>query len=606
MGAEKKELLPLEKLCEALCKKGDANLFRNQIVLYRLLIPFISDDLQQCNNTYAPVTVDDLISDIRRYLVYIYENPGKCMDKSTIDRFSSMHCFIYNNLTLNHESKLPSFGYMDKELLATNKFDNLASNINSTIKNRRPLPKSLTSVLCRYADDKEILLYRCFWMLQYYFVYYKRDVCTVNRTASGMLYMTRECTELYRLSEDRRAAVLDSLKENCGSFLDYISKLDKNSLDILSLSRIIIDVIICQANKWKRAKAIPIIGLERIPEIKDEAITEKEQYIFYRTCIDGFGIDSYDRYVILCKYAEDNCYAANELATAYYWGKSYFVQSNNYFVVKQDYEKAREWFEKAIKKSSPPLKNACWMLGCTLANMSYSSQEERAAARNTAVAYLEMAGEYPAAINRRAKYLFREANELYSLYSDDEEQYGNILNKFEEAIILADKAASMHCFYGNNQIADFLNNHMKDNRLISDLRERLTLNTPLDVEAQLLKACSYNSAWAQKYLAVFYIKNGEKDKAQPLLIKSMKSGYNSAYYEMAKNFCEKESKEWFEYMHHASRYSQANATYELLMVEKDLTEKMRLIALCKQQILSYRILDTELLNEVNRLFNEAA
>ncbi len=50
--------------------------------MYQLIIPFISDQLTSFSSQYAPASVDDLISDIRRYIVFMYENPGHHAEKA--------------------------------------------------------------------------------------------------------------------------------------------------------------------------------------------------------------------------------------------------------------------------------------------------------------------------------------------------------------------------------------------------------------------------------------------------------------------------------------------------------------------------------------------
>ena len=79
----KNEKEPLYCLLQALCNNNLSQLFHDQVVMYRGLIPFICDDLVGYSNIYAPVSVDDLISDIRRYIEFLYENPGKGFNSST-------------------------------------------------------------------------------------------------------------------------------------------------------------------------------------------------------------------------------------------------------------------------------------------------------------------------------------------------------------------------------------------------------------------------------------------------------------------------------------------------------------------------------------------
>ena len=80
------------------------------------------------------------------------------------------------------------------------------------------------------------------------------------------------------------------------------------------------------------------------------------------------------------RFAPTNCYAAEELADIYYWGRTFVVRRDDYYDVESDYEKAAEWYQKAIENSNPPLQSACWSLGYTLRNIRYKTDAERKAA----------------------------------------------------------------------------------------------------------------------------------------------------------------------------------------------------------------------------------
>lgn len=594
---------PLSALCRAVCRQNESRLFQNQVVMYQLLIPFVSNQLISFSNNYAPETVDDLISDIRRYLVYMYKTPGNAYDSEESDTFKVMHRYIYDNIA-NHDSGREMPPYRGDNILSVTDLrgeGNLESNISNVIKNRRSLPVKLKKLIQLNTSNYTIILYRFFWMLQYYFVYYGRNVCSISYADKPFSHAATQFIEYFSLNEQKSRNVYAALKKHCHLYTDYFYDTSIESIDLLSLSRIILDIIIEQINLRKRIQLEHIENASDILIKDEQIITESDQFAAFERYIDGYGTDSYDRYNILLKFAPTNCYAANEPATMYYWGKTYWISDNNYFELEQNYKKAAEWYIKAIKNSNPPLQNACWSLSYTLTNIHYDTDEERESAEQKAIEYLKLAGEYPAAYNRIAWFLFRDAEELFREYEYDDTVYEDILKQFLSAIRLADRAGEMHCFYGNNQIALFLLRHKNDTKLLNDLKKRLNLYVDFDPEAQLKYAVSYHNPWALKHLAIYCIDMDRKPEAEALLLEAMKANYNAAYYEYAKNFYEPGSSKWKELMAKASADAYPQATCELAMLEENAVEKERLICLCKQQIFSRKQLDTELLERINTL-----
>lgn len=68
-----------------------------------------------------------------------------------------------------------------------------------------------------------------------------------------------------------------------------------------------------------------------------------------------------------------------------------------------------------------------------------------------------------------------------------------LVKKFIEYLEFAGQTADMEWFYGNNIIANFIQNHINDKTLISDIKNRITLTTEFDIEKQLSIACKYDN-----------------------------------------------------------------------------------------------------------------
>lgn len=598
---------PLGALSKALCNDSPAQLFSNQVVMFQLLVPFISDQLS-FPAEYNPSSVDTLIVDIQRYLSYTSVHPNEELPSDTGKLFSSMHRYIYSNLAKNETKREmpPRFGQFSMLSLTELRgrgTGTLDANISNVVHANRPLPLRLRKLFLAQNSDYTPILCRCFWILQYYLAYYLRSDCIINRQKDIAFPNTSSITEYYSLNRRKLSAIYRALRINCSSYSSCLSSdsVTESTFDLLTLSRVIIDVLISQINLLQR------ISLEQFNDIninidaKSDIIPEPTQYREYQRYLGGFGEESYDRYITLLRYAPTNCYAAEELASAHYWGRSYWIRDNNYYEVEQDYSKAAEWFQKAIENSSPPHQGACWSLSYTITNMHYDTPEEQELAEAKAKAYLKLAGDYPAAQNRLAGFLFRDAAKEYRLSQNNEDAYKNALSLFAEAIQMADQAASQEWFYGNNQIAVFLETYGSDTRLITDLSKRLKLQTPLDLEAQLRRSASYHGPWALKHLALYLIHVGRKEEALTYLKEAMKSNYNLAYFETARHFHVTGDKEWTRLMTKASEFSCPIATYELARNATDEAEKDRLITLCRRQVLSERNINAELLHHIDLL-----
>ena len=597
---------PLYALSKALCKEKESRLFNNQVIMYQLLVHFVSVPFSGFANPYAPSNIDNLIPDIRRYLLYMYTHPvNKTLNDET-SFFCSMHRFIYDNL-VNHDSKETMNPFYGKNLLLS--VSSLSSqgisapNINHILKNDRSLPKEWSHLLQNNSSSYTQILYRFFWLLQYFFVYYNEELCTISHNNDLKNQSSYSFVEYFSLNRSLSTNVYFSLKNYCNSYTNFFAGNITDSIDFLSLSRIILDVIINQVELRKHINLYDLIDVSNIINKNKDTIPEAAQLADFNKYIDSFGGDSYDRYNMLLKFAASNCYAAQELAETYYWGKTFWIRDNNYFELEQNYEKAAEWYMKAIENSNPPLQGSCWSLAYTLINMHHESEKEKKEAEAKALEFLKLAGEYPAAYNLIAWFTFRDAEELFEKYQYSPDYYDDILIQFLTAIRLADRAGKMHWFYGNNQIAVFLTKHNSDEKLISDLNNKLSLQTPFDVESQLKKAASYNNPWALKHLAMLYFDQGRKEESLSLFQKAMDSNYNSAFYETAIRFYKIGSNEWNALLSKASILSYPQATFALAENEPNASKKYTLLELCRQQILSERQLNTCLLEKLNTLIN---
>lgn len=103
-------------------------------------------------------------------------------------------------------------------------------------------------------------------------------------------------------------------------------------------------------------------------QVKRDSAADWEEF---KHKIKPYGLENFDRYLILKKFAETNCYAAEELGDILYFGKVYTVPGNRTCVVKRDFKLAQHYYLIAAN-ADPPLGVAAWSLGYMLTHKNYS------------------------------------------------------------------------------------------------------------------------------------------------------------------------------------------------------------------------------------------
>lgn len=584
---------PLSRLASVLSGKGDFKIFPNQTTMFRVLVTFSSNTL---NSTYGISTTDNLIPYIQKYLKDIYANQTEDMN--------DLHSCIYQNL-LDPAGDVPHFnknyGFNRRYLSPSNSTVN-AGNINKTISGTRSMPTAWIHMFCTNKDNPEPAIHRIFWLLQYFCVYYCQHEPDIQKTPSLLPELSTNSIQYiayFQLSEVYKNALISGLKKKCNSLSPLINELSIDNFDLHILSRIIWDILVkhyLQTQADKLSYAVPQFPTE------SSIIPNREQYDIYQSQVAVFGAKTIDRFHQLVKYAPKNIYAAHELSNIYFYGETFVYEGGtNFYQVLPDYKKSAEYCTLAINNSNPPYSPACWFLGYLIYTGFFSDYEKDPTKLAVAKYYFEKAGHYAPAYNSLAQIYIKEAESIYESTKSLSEQ---LVLRFATAIELANKAADMGWFYGNNVIAFFIERHCKDTALLSAIDQATHLSTPFDYEKQLLVSSKNNNPWAIHSLAVYYISLEKRELAIPLLNQVIKLNYNKAYYTLAT--ITDDPKEAYNCFMRSSALGYPHATFQIALKELEkgnIDKYYELLSTAKQQNLVLPEIDLELQRELNERLN---
>lgn len=582
---------PLAKLSQILCASTNAAIFKNQVIMYQLLIQFSSNKLK---SEYGTATTDELIKSIHPFIRDCYYDALK-------GDYNQVHQCILSNIVSFPVEHTINLTHGDTRYFNVYKDSSLTSNINKAIHHShgRKLSYAWIKEWQRNSNNIDTFLYRIFWMLQYYCVYYLEDNDIIKNNHPINL---TDCIEYFSLSLSKRRALLKELQSHCSSYSATIEFCSADSLNFYSLARIFLDIIVAHVNYTKQISdsAVPFSITERAQKVTDI----RSQKFEYETYLANYGKRTLDRLNVLKYYSKNNCYAAFELGIIYFYGDDLLTGGNNHYIIHPNYRKAIKCFLSAITNSNPPHSPSCWWIGHILKE-KYSSSEDTAGLNlQKAKYYFTLAGDYPPAYNSLAQLEIKEADFMYESFKNGSKEYSfeKIVKKYTDAIKLADQAASMKWFYANNVIASFISNHENEPKLLKEIEKKLDLSTPFNYVTQLECSCKFNNPWALNAMACYYIKYNQYDKAKRYLDRACDLNYNRAYYTLAMNFLNDNKKEAA--LKKASSLLYPLASYELAimyMEHNQLTLAKDYTLLAEQQNISLRKIDLTLQQKIQAI-----
>lgn len=585
---------PFSYLSTVLSGKGSFKIFPNQVVMFRLLITFSGNKL---NPVYGKNTTDELIPDIIEYLksAYLGNQEDMC----------SLHTCIYKNI-LEPTGTLPSLhrGYgFNRQYLTLSDSSIDAGNINKTVNGSRSMPMEWIQTFSNEQETPEKLIQRIFWLLQYFCVYYCQHNSDIVRTSFSRpltALTVSKYPEFFSLTDSYKEEIIKRLRENCSSFSPLIRTLSVQNFDFHILSRIIFDII---KKHYLQSQTDNVSYTVEQTPASSVILSSTEQWDIYTSHIAIFGRKTIDRFHILKKYANENFYAANDLASIYFYGETFvFEGGTNFYHVVPDYKKSAEYLTLCINNSSPAYPPACWFMGYLIYTGYLSDYEKSYSKFALAEYYFEKAGDYAPAYNSLAQMYLKEAETIYNATHSLSDQ---LLAKFVTAIEYADKASHLGWLYGHNVIAFFISRYENDTKLLSAIAQRATLITPFDYEQQLLASSKYKNPWGLHNLAVFYISKGDKKKALPPLLQATELNYHRAYFTLAE--ITEDSNQSYQYLLESSSLGLPNATFKLALLEyekNNFDKYQELLFTAKQQNFALPEMDLELQKELDEHLNQ--
>lgn len=537
-----------------------------------LVTVFSSNVSRQAENDTYKRSIDDMIPDIKSYII-----ATTSVDTTRNPDQMPIHSLIYSNLRLsNPPAERPyQLGKIMNQALS--------SNISKYVSGVKDLPHDLKKALEQCANTEESyegIIRRLFWILQYYLVYYFHRGNDIRIVCNDSMPLSANYPEYYRFSPDFARKIFNHLLDECQEFSSTLSKMtDSSHLDIQTLARIILDVVIRQHNDQINESILPAQFIFNAPVVSNE-----EQMDIYQTKINCYGKNSYDRFNILCKWADQNCYAAAELGDIYAHGARLHISISCYKEIFIDRGKASSLYQRSMELSSPKNPYACWSYADLLRmKYNYSSKKDISILEN-ACTILYKADYYPPALNLLADMEITIADRMRGNLSD--KPADDALELYRKALLHAITAADAGWYYSNNKIAMFLQAHMKDTALLSELTKNPKIAPHMNYEEQLGIAVANENLWATNKLAEFYIAQERKEEAKTLLLKACELNYNRAYYTMAMNICQNPLMQ-SEYLHRASELSYPHASYELASMyydSQDMEKALTYINLAREQM----------------------
>lgn len=573
--------LPLQVMCRVLVNN---KIFPHQTIAYRTLVVLSAYEIK-INNKKQKYTTDDLIVQIQEYL---REGENNIDTK----KYHVLHSTI-GNILINGGFELSDKVESREDMLSLSGKENLRSNVNHIVCGKRKMSREWTAEYNRNSNNVNIMIYRLFWILQYYLFYYGYHKKEIYRNPEKE---KEKWTEYIVLSTNLRGKILKELKSQCQNFSDFLFEVTAADFNLLTLSRVLFELIYSHYIFQNKGALVKKLNRES-EDIKSYA---KQNYEETRTEYETY-IDIYDKktmdWLFVCqKYATHNFYAAYKLGCIYYSGETFYAGKNNKYEIEVDYLKAMEYYKMAIEQSNPPHPPACWAIGYMLCEDVYYGNMNMEEAYKKGMYYYDLAGSYAPAFNSKAKLLLKKTNS-----EKEKMEYEDVVKNYVDALCMAKKAADMGWLYGNNVIANFIieANANNEKKLLKDIRKNLPFGDNFKTVYFLKKSAILGNPWGMYKLAVEYIETDRREEAEQLLRKACSVNFYEAYCILAIYF--ERGVKRRELLETAAGNGCEMAMYEMAMrYEEDLLEKKRKLEDALDKVLARHHVDILLFHKIMR------
>lgn len=218
---------------------------------------------------------------------------------------------------------------------------------------------------------------------------------------------------------------------------------------------------------------------------------ELEKYV---NCIDVYGRENYDRFLVLSKNADTNAYAANELGDIYYFGKIFKLSGNKKIIISKDYSKAKEYYEKALT-AKPYIGSAAYSLGYMYLKHLFEDCNENNSIKLAEKYFITAkdAGIFAASHNL-AEIKIKKAKRIYQ---KQKKITASIYTYYEDAIRMLVESAENGWIYSWNLLGLIFENdevfNLIKNEFMSKNPTYINSSSPLDFYQ---RAAEYGNPWA--------------------------------------------------------------------------------------------------------------
>lgn len=340
----------------------------------------------------------------------------------------------------------------------------------------------------------------------------------------------------------------------------------------------------------------------------------------YQMKVDCFGSYNIDKFFALKRLAETNVIAANELAVIYYYGCQYYEEdegegNNGSYRVEPDSNLAAYYFKKAVN-CDPPVLEACWSLGYMIMNRMFQDIREEEA-DELAYGYFRYAAEqdYMPAYNSiglmrlsRGDKLFGRIQELEAQGYPAGEEREEMLSCYCEGLELCDKAGCMGWVYGHINVADFLADRHKMDRIWSLIQDRVQLSGPDTLRERWQAAAALGNLWAGNQLAILECQLGNYDTAVEIWEEQADRQYpaaslNLALYIYGADAPREDVHLYQTYLEQASNDGSARGSYELAKLYVPSSPFVARMLLSRAEEQNYRKFNNQLYHQIKELWH---
>ena len=180
------------------------------------------------------------------------------------------------------------------------------------------------------------------WILQFY-AWYIADNSVERNDKPNNTYMHAGYIEYFSLGQESLENISDAIRDK-----KYYRKITS----FYDLAYVIVNCAIIIARRGKGRAAINFKRIDKIKKssYRNKIINRYEESELYRSKIEIYDLNSIERFIMLCKNADSNIYAALELADIFWVGRKYDIRGKE-FLIPKNIDIALKYYYKCFCKN---------------------------------------------------------------------------------------------------------------------------------------------------------------------------------------------------------------------------------------------------------------